>query len=351
MKKNRRAAIIAAQSLLGAALLAAWLWIVDLQAVSQTLRKADWGFVALAAGLGITSSVLRAMRWRLVLRPIAQVPRLDVWLISLASSLINFVIPIRSGEIARSLFLKQRDSVPISASLPTVAVDRSFDMLAVLSIGAVGILSGLRLQASLKVVFVLGAGLFLGFATFVILAIFWQERLLRVAEWALPEFIGENLRNRMLGILNGIMTGFTAIGRQPRSLVPLIMLSFAAVMLDASLFFLLFLSVGNPVSPLVALTGYALFAITFLVPGGPGYIGSMEAFGSLVFGGALGVPQAAAASVVLIFHALNALILGIFGGIGIWALGFRPSSAFRSVVGAQPTTGISSSEPQPRAEG
>ena len=324
-----RIGIIAAQTLLGAGLLAAWLWIVDLGAVAETLAQAKWGYVLLAGVIAGASTFIRAMRWRLVLKPIAGVPRLDVLLISLASSLINFVIPIRSGEVAKSLFLKQRLNVSIAASLPTVAVDRSFDMLAVLSIGAVGILTGLRLQTSLSVVFILGAGLFFGFATILILAIFWQERLMRVAEWAVPEFIGENLRNRMLGILNGIITGFTAIGRQPRILVPLIILSFAAAILDASLFFLLFLSVGNPVLPIVALTGYAFFAITFLVPGGPGYIGSMEAFGSLVFGGALGVPQAAAASVVLIFHALTAIILGIFGGIAIWALGLRPTVALR----------------------
>lgn len=343
--------LIAGQSALGAILLAAWLLIVDLEAVADTLRSAQWGFVALALGLAVASTIVRAVRWRLILRPIAEVPRIDVWLISLASSLINFVIPIRSGEIARSLFLKQRDSVPISASLPTVAVDRSLDMLAVLTIGAIGILSGLRLGGSLSVLLFLGAGIFLGFATFVVLAVFWQERLMRVAEWAVPQFMGEHLRRTMLGILNGIMTGFTAIGRQPKNLLPIISLSYAAALLDAGVFYLLFLSVGNPVRPLVSLTGYALFALTFIVPGAPGYIGSMEAFGSLVFGAALGIPQAASASVVLIFHALNALILGIFGGIAIWALGFRPSTAFRTVVDPRSIAGTSSTEPQPTAEG
>ncbi len=348
---SRRGWLIAGQTLLGVVLLAAWLWIVDLEAVAATLRSAQWGFVVLAAGVALMSSGIRALRWRMVLQPIAIVPRLDVWLISLASSLINFVIPIRSGEIARSLFIKQRDSVPISASLPTVAVDRSLDLLALLVIGAAGILSGIRLQGALSVILVMGAGLFVGFTTFVVLAIFWQERLMRVAEWAVPKFIGESIRRQLLGVLNGLMNGFTAIGRQPRSLIPLITLSLIAALLDAGVFYLLFVSVGNPVPPLVALTGYALFALTFILPGAPGYIGSMEAFGSLVFGGALGIPQAASASVVLLFHALNALILGIFGGIAIWALGFRPSSAFRSVVGAKSITEVLSSEPRPNPEG
>ena len=348
---SRRGWLIAGQSLLGVILLAAWLWIVDLEAVSATLRTAQWGFVILAVGVALTSSAIRALRWRMVLRPIAAVPRLDVWLISLASSLINFIVPIRSGEIARSLFLKQRDSVPISASLPTVAVDRSLDLLAVLIIGTVGILSGLRLQGALSIILAMGAGLFVGFATFVALAIFWEDRLMRVAEWAVPRFIGESIRNRLLGILNGLMSGFTAIGRQPRSLIPLVALSLIAALLDAGVFYLLFVSVGNPVPPLVAMTGYALFALTFILPGAPGYIGSMEAFGSLVFGGALGIPQAASASVVLLFHALSALILGIFGGIAIWALGFRPSSAFRSDVGAKSIIKVPSSEPEPSPEG
>ena len=348
---SKKGWLIAGQTLLGVVLLAAWLWIVDLEAVAATLRTAQWGFVVLAVGVALTSSGIRALRWRMVLRPISAVPRLDVWLIILASSLINFVIPIHSGEIARSLFLKQRDNVPISASLPTVAVDRSLDLLALLVIGAAGVLSGLTLQGSLSIILVMAAGLFVGFATFVVLAIFWQERLMRVAEWAVPRFIGESIRSQLLGFLNGLMNGFAVIGRHPRSLIPLITLSLIAALLDAGLFFLLFVSVGNPVPPIVAVTGYALFALTFILPGAPGYIGSMEAFGSLVFGGALGVPQAAAASVVLIFHALSALILGIFGGIAIWTLGFRPSSAFRSVVDAQSMAGFPSSEPQPSAEG
>ena len=329
---RRREWIIAGQTLLGVALLVAWMRVVDLSVVAETIRQARWLHVLAAAGLGLLSTVVRSQRWRIILRPIATVPRLDVWLISQASGLINFVVPIRSGEIARSLFLKQRDSVPISASLPTVVVDRSFDLLALLVIGAIGVLSGLRLQGSLSIILAMAAGLFVGFGTFVVLAIFWQERLMRVAEWAVPRFAGENLRNRLLGILKGIMIGFTAIGRQPRSLIPIIGLTFIAALLDAGVFYLLFVSVGNPVPPMVALTGYALFALTFIVPGAPGYIGSMEAFGSLVFGGALGIPQAASASVVLIFHALSALILGIFGGIAIWALGVRPSLAFRSTA-------------------
>ena len=99
------------------------------------------------------------------------------------------------------------------------------------------------------------------------------------------------------------------------------------------MFYCLFESLGAVLPPAIVVTGYSLFVVTFLVPGAPGYIGSFEAFGSLIFG-ALGAGPALAASMVVLFHALNALILGLSGSAAMWALGFSPAAAFRSTAGA-----------------
>lgn len=338
--------MVAGQTLLGAGLLAAWLWVVDLRAVGQTLGQARWGYILLAAGVSIVSTWIRAARWRAILRPVALVPRLDVWLISLASSLISFLIPLRTGELARTLFLKQRHKIPISASLPTVAVDRSLDLLAVLVIGAVGALSGLRVAGVMSTALALGAALFAAFAGFVVLAIFSQARILTLANRFLPRSLGDPLRQRLLGILQGLLEGFTAIGRTPRALIFLIGLSFVANLIDAAVLLILFQGLGTVVSPLVVMTGYALFAITFLIPSAPGYVGSMEAFGSLIFG-ALGAGEIAAASTILVYHALNTVLLGLGGGLAIWALGLRPRAAFRSVIQAERPLATPAPDPQP----
>ncbi len=332
--------LLAVQTALGLALLAVWLYLVDLGEVFQTLGKVRWGYVAAAALVGWSSTYIRAIRWRLILRPIAQVQRADVWLIVLASSLINFVIPIRSGELARSLFLKQRENVPISASLPTVAVDRSFDLLVVLLIGAVGVLGGAGLGGSLSLVLGLGAVLMVGFAIVVIAAIFWQERITGLLSRLVPRFLGPQLRERILGLISSVLGGFASFGRQPKNLVPLLAASVAATLIDASVFVLLFVGIGYSISPLAALTGYAFFALTFIVPGAPGYVGSFEAFGSLVFGGALGVPQAAAASVIVIYHGINAVVLGVTGGLAFLLLGVRPGKVLQLVAEPDQEPGV-----------
>ena len=106
-------------------------------------------------------------------------------------------------------------------------------------------------------------------------------------------------------------------------------LSMAAALIDISMFYCLFVSLGAVLPPAVVVTGYSLFVVTFLVPGAPGYVGRFEAFGSLIFS-ALGAEQAVAASVVVLYHALNAVILGLSGGAAMWVLGFSPAAAFRS---------------------
>jgi uncharacterized membrane protein YbhN (UPF0104 family) len=63
----------------------------------------------------------------------------------------------------------------------------------------------------------------------------------------------------------------------------------------------------------------------------------MEAFGSLVFS-ALGVGRELAASSVVLYHALNAVMLGILGGLAMWTLGVRPVSAVKDFIEAGETS-------------
>ncbi|MGD2253954.1 MAG: hypothetical protein PVF70_13650, partial [Anaerolineales bacterium] len=86
---KRRHAFMIVQCLLGVGLLVAWLVLVDLQTVAATLRQAKWPPVLLAAGLMISSGMVRALRWRIVLRPICWPPYLELWLINAVAALVN----------------------------------------------------------------------------------------------------------------------------------------------------------------------------------------------------------------------------------------------------------------------
>jgi uncharacterized protein (TIRG00374 family) len=344
--RSRRAGLLIVQTLLGLVLLVAWLWIVDLDEVFNTLSRTRIPPILLATALYVSSWLIRALRWDIILQPIARVPTLDLWLISTASSLVNFIIPLRTGELARSLLLKQRYKISVSNSLPTVAIDRSFDLLAILILGAIGAVSGLRLESRLSIVFMAGSILFLVFAVFVSLVIIFGERMLSIADRLLSRRMDASLRSSIMGIIKGFVSGFVVVGRNPRGLIPMLILSLLSAALDSAAFYCLLISLGEIAQVTVVITGYALFTLTFLVPGAPGYIGSMEAFGSLIFG-AVGLGKELSASVVLLYHALNTIMLGALGGVAMWALGLRPSTALRSIVDSRE---LNAEAELPRAE-
>jgi uncharacterized protein (TIRG00374 family) len=329
---RHRAALLIAQSLLGLVLLAAWLWLVDLKEIGRTLSHARWTFVALAVGVGLLTGVLRTVRWRILLRPLAEVPLLDLWMVMLASTLVNFLIPLRAGEVARTLFLKQRRSVPIAASLATVAVDRAFDLAAVLALGGAGAIIVGGLEGRAWPFLLAGIVLIIAFAVFVGLAIFGRERQLAVVAHLLPKRLGSGLRERILGTVERFLEGFSTVGRQPLLLGPLFGVSLLAAVLDSAAFYTLIASLGVYAAPIGIVLGYALYSLTFLVPAAPGYVGTVEAFGSLVFT-SIGLAPEVAASVVVLNHALFAVTVPALGIVGLWGLGLSPASAVRSLRG------------------
>ncbi len=90
------------------------------EGVWETLRHAKVGYVLAAGCALLVSGLLRTLRWRLVLRPIVSVRFAELWFIPLASNLINYVIPLGTGDVARSLFLRQRWGTSLAAALAAV---------------------------------------------------------------------------------------------------------------------------------------------------------------------------------------------------------------------------------------
>lgn len=93
------------------------------------VSEMDWTWMWLSFPFGILAQVFRALRWRQVLRPLGQQPRLNTCVnavfLSYASSL---VIP-RVGEVLRCTVLKRYDGVSFSQGVGTVVTERIVDMV------------------------------------------------------------------------------------------------------------------------------------------------------------------------------------------------------------------------------
>ncbi len=107
----------------------------DLGEIAHVVAGADWlllGLAALVATLGIP---IRAMRWRVLLRPFAPdvpfPPRHAATAIGFAA---NNVLPARVGEFARAFALSRLARIPMPAVLGSMVIERVFDGLVIVSL-------------------------------------------------------------------------------------------------------------------------------------------------------------------------------------------------------------------------
>src|SRR5216684_1590850 len=299
------------QTAFALALLVLWLRTVSLGEVLKHATVRNWAAVILMIVLAFVTSLIRARRWLLLLRPLAPVGMVRAFAMNAGSTLLNYVLPIRSGDAMRGWWLWRRHRVPPGSALATVVIDKVCDLagvavvLAVLEVlaatGAVTAPRGLLGAAALAVALlsaVLGTAL-LGPR----LARSWVARRLLPARFA-SAIAGQAFAFRAGA--RGLWTPALA-GR-------LALLTALALVIDAFNFTLLFAAVGVSVPTVKAMAAYPAILLSFAIPAGPGYLGNLEVAGSLVLHGGLGLATPVAAGAIVLYHAItagNALVLGL----------------------------------------
>ena len=107
----------------------------------DTLQRAmtsemNWTWMWLSFPFGILAQVFRALRWRQVLRPLGERPRLHTSVNAIFLSYASSLVVPRMGEVLRCGVLKRYDGVSFSRGVGTVVTERVVDMvmIAVLSL-------------------------------------------------------------------------------------------------------------------------------------------------------------------------------------------------------------------------
>jgi glycosyltransferase 2 family protein len=95
----------------------------------KTWQNSNKGWLMLMAVLAITSHVVRAARWKMLMEPAGYKTKLGYSFISLMIGyLVNLVVP-RGGEVSRCYNLYKLDKTPVEISFGTVVVERIVDLL------------------------------------------------------------------------------------------------------------------------------------------------------------------------------------------------------------------------------
>jgi uncharacterized protein (TIRG00374 family) len=276
----------------------------------------------------VISLAIRGARWGLFLRPVGNVKTFKVIQIFMIGSFLNFLLPIRGGEVAKSLILKRTANIPVSQSLPTVAMDKALDLMPALFIIAIVPFLGVQMSFQIWLILGLVSGILFGLVFVVGLAI-WQRAIadafIRKITGLFPKVLGGKIEAFAIGFVDSLLMG----ARRPKIFIPAILLTAVAVIFEGLFAMLAFWTIGTSLDFGTAIFGYTLYNMFYILPTPPGQVGSNEVVGLLVFSGLLHLPKDDVLAMFAFSHPFAALLMASTGLTFLSALGLTISSAMR----------------------
>jgi uncharacterized protein (TIRG00374 family) len=307
----------------GVAVSAGLLWWaargVDPGAVVAHARRADPALLLLAVAVATACFVVRAVRWRALLRD--EHDRLlglwSLWHATAAGFMANNLLPFRAGELIRGLVIRRLGPAGLPAALASVAVERVFDGLALVGLLVMGLFAS-RLDPDVAIAGVsvaraaTAAGVFsavaLAGAVVLVAAPAWTAR---VATRVLPA----PLAARIESLVRGLAAGASVL-RSPARLAAVICWSIVHWLMNAAAFWIAARAFGIPLDFAGALLLQGVLAFGIAVPSTPGFIGPFEAVIVAVLA-LFAVPHDVAFSYAITYHLSTFVPITL---LGLWSL-------------------------------
>jgi uncharacterized protein (TIRG00374 family) len=311
----------------GALLLVTFLRLTNVNAVLARLEHLSVGYALLCGVPFLGAYVVRALRWRCFLRPDNVSVGTAVAIYQVAT-FVNWLLPVRGGEVVKCLLLRRSNGIPVARSLATVSMDKAMDLLPAVVLVAVLPFAGLHLARALWVLLLTALAVVTLIAVLLAIAA-WRRDLARSALAKPVTKLLPARAQRIEPVIGQFVDTLAALVRQPRLMLKATAYTALAVVLDALFCLLAFKAVGISVALPLVLYGYTFFNLAFILPTPPGQVGSNELVGLLLFGGVLGMDKAGVGAMFLFSHPWTAVLMTVSGLACLSVMGVSLGRALR----------------------
>jgi hypothetical protein len=289
---------------------------LELGTVVAQLRRLNPWVVLLAVLIATLSFPLRLFRWRILLRgpdggPIGYGP---AWHAIALGFMSNNVLALRAGELVRCYAASRLAPVKFSTALASVAVERVFDSMTVVTSLIIILLAGTLPEGTvvggLPVDRLAGRVALIALAALAAAAIvLWTPSTFRRVIRSVVPF--PRIAEGLVHILDGILEGIGAL-KSPRLLLAVIGWSAVIWLVNGLSFLILFQAFGLSLNFSAALLVQAAIVFSIALPSSPGFVGVFEAavVASL---GLYGVPQDQAFAYAITYHVATFLPITLLG--------------------------------------
>lgn len=322
--------------LLTVGLVALFLRDMDLGEAWRAVVNAHLGWLAAATGTTMLTYVLRAWRWRWILRPLGPTRFRTAFRTTVMGFTASFLLPGRVGELLRPYVLAKQEGLNPAAAMATIIVERMFDLCTVLVMFAFAILvADVAVPREIQMAGLAGAGAAVAGMVMLFVMAGHPERLGRWAgrltRW-LPARIASVVDHLVRTFVEGLK-----IMRSPMDFVwslfwsvPL-WLSIALGILWTSWAFGLTMSFAGS----FLIVGYLTVGVAVPTPGSAG---GFHYFYKLAATQLFGAPESVAGAAAIVLHLVTFVPVTVLGLIFMWQDGLTLGQV-RSVGATSPSPG------------
>ncbi|MGD9212644.1 MAG: lysylphosphatidylglycerol synthase transmembrane domain-containing protein [Desulfobacteraceae bacterium] len=305
------------------------------------LKTIDYFWILPSTIVILLAFGLRAVRWQIILNSSYKVDFWTAFHPLMIGFTINSILPGRVGEIARPVILSQKEKIPFSTGLATVATERTLDIITLIVLFALVLLKvqpdpnftinfgGWELSSQLlknsasnmaKLCIILVSGI-------VLVSIDGSRKMINnIIGWIPGQlaFLGKKSQNLtikisqgMISLIDNFASGFTLI-KKPKELSLCLGTSLVIWILNGLSYYVFALGCkGIGLSFIEIFTMMVIICFFIALPSVPGYWGIWEAGG--VFALSLfGVGANEAAGYTLASHAIQIIPVMLVGMISAW---------------------------------
>jgi hypothetical protein len=299
----------------------------DLAQMWQALAEANYVFILPAILAYFIGVWFRAVRWRLLLKPVGSVSSSRLFPMIIVGHMVNNIMPARLGIIARAFILADREGISKMASGATVVVERVFDGLVLLFFLIIPFLFIPLPDWASTMIWVV-TPLFL--VVLILMMLIASSESLTQRTIGFLEHISPKRWKHRISEWTGLFIGGLGVLRNPRGLILIFATSVAVWLCEAGIFYLVSLSfaLGQPFHILLLATSVANLAWALFMP--PGGVGPFDYFSQqiLIF---FNVSAPLATTYTGTLHATILLPAIILGFIFLGAAGLSLKEVTRSL--------------------
>ena len=300
---------------LGALLLVLAFRGVQLPELLGGLAQANYGFIILALGTVIMTTLAKAVRWRLLFYPHHHGLRYNkLFSVLLIGQMINITLPGRLGELARAYFLGEIEKRSKASILGTIILEKLLDMfmLLVLLIAFLPFIIPLKWLREPGTAVATATIAFL----FVTLILAYQRDRATIALRRLLRLLPKPLQVRTSQQLELALSNLEIL-RHGNVILQVSGWSVLIWLLAALTNYLAFLALGLRLSFLAAVFLLMVLHIGIAVPSSPGKVGVFHYLCILALS-VFSVERSMALSYGVVLHVIVFLPLSLLGAFSLW---------------------------------